>query len=160
MNTLTIDGVIEIRESDSGAPTVSGLFPYANRTIISKEGEVFLRGAFARSTRGDNPISLLFDHDTNDLIATTADGLKVTDQQDGLAFESAVSADQVERINRECGGVSVGFSVDRGGEYRSKFGGKTTRIIRACELYEISLVKQAAYSNTQVTTRARRNKWR
>ncbi|MCY3857739.1 MAG: HK97 family phage prohead protease [Gammaproteobacteria bacterium] len=160
MRRLALAASIEIRSDDDGR-LVRGEFPYLNRTLARGRGEVFMRGAFSNALKSGAPISLLIGHDNANVIATTHDGLRVEENDTGLTFESRASDQHIDQITRECNGVSVGFEVRRGGDFYSRFDGKPTRIIRDCDLFEISLVKDAAYSNTRVEVRERRrNKWR
>lgn len=149
---------MEVR-SDNDGKKIHGTFPYANLTQQSNKREVFLRGAFANSINGDKPIHLLFEHDNANIIGTTGYNLELKDTEKGLEFECRADEPVLKKA-MEYRSVSVGFLAKDSDSVQSIFQSKPTRLIRSCELFEVSLVKNPAYPNTQIEVRSRlRNKW-
>ena len=163
MQHLTIETRLAITESE-GKRIISGKFPYQQYTDRRGKGEVIARSAFTNSLKSDRNIALLFNHNTADVVCTTRSGLELRDSETGLEFCYANASDQlVTRVKNECKGISVGFDVCDKGDYVSYYNGSLTRVIADADLFEISLVKNPQYDNTEIATRNRvrlLNKWR
>ena len=161
MQHVTLETRIAVNERE-GKRYIEGLFPYQQYTRRGDKGEVIARGAFTRSLQADRNIALLFSHNTADLVSTTRNGLELRETEQGLQFQTPASDQLVTRVNNEVKGISIGFDVADNGEYVSYFNGNLTRIISDADLYEISLVKNPQYDNTQIATRNKVrlfNKW-
>ncbi|GKS58193.1 hypothetical protein YTPLAS18_17200 [Nitrospira sp.] len=116
------------------------------------------RGAFAESLKRD--VRALFNHNSASLLGRTRSGsLKVFEDQHGLAFELRLPDTQLghdirELVSRgDVSQMSFGFSVPDGGDTWTYEAGRTIRVLRKVELWEISLVVDPAYSSTSVMLR-------
>jgi HK97 family phage prohead protease len=131
---------------------------FGRETRVAGFTEVIRPGAFKASLAGRDILALV-DHDPGRLLARTKSGtLRLAEDERGLRFELDVPDTQEGRDilalaeRGDIGGMSFGFTVDKGGEHWS--GQK--RELRAVILHEISVVHSwPAYEGTTVEPRAK-----
>lgn len=156
---VQFDAVIELR-GELPNKTLYGFFPYERITELRKGfNEIFLRGAFRDSLQNDITRYLMVNHNPEEVIASTEDGLNITETTQGLRFETKLKEDSKYRsLNTEEYGVSVGFKASEDGLFAKRGRNGTLSMIREAELYEISIVDNPAYKGTKIEMRTDQNK--
>ena len=107
-------------------------------------------------SKGDKlDVAALWSHDTSQVLGRTPNTLKLHRDENGLHFEltpPSTRSDIVELVERQdVRGASFAFTISKGGEAWSEEDGQTVRSISEIdELFEVSLVLQPAYEQTQV----------
>lgn len=159
IHAAQFNAVIELR-GELPNKTLYGFFPYERVTEL-RDGvnEIFLRGVFERSLQKDVTRYLMFNHNPDQMIASTKDGLNITETTQGLRFETKLNEDsQYRNLNTEEYGVSVGFKAAEDGLFAKRGRNGTLSMIREAELYEISIVDNPAYKGTKIEMRTDQNK--
>jgi len=148
--------------SATGELRLSGLAAPYNRTSQDIGFyEELLPGAFHSLDAGD--VLLLWQHrDDSPLARRSAGNLELEDAPDGIRFSAtlpstSIARDAVELVRSGVvSEMSFGFVVEK--DKWENRGGKRIRIVERAELYELSLVTEAAYGRaTNVSNRNRGN---
>jgi HK97 family phage prohead protease len=120
--------------------------------------EIVAPGAFARSLKSRNRMMLLWNHDTNEPLASTRNGsLRMVEDATGLKVTATLpdttrGRDVAELVRTGViDSMSFGFSVKK--DSWSTDG--QTRTLQDVTLYEVSLVSQPAYEGTAGKTSVR-----
>jgi HK97 family phage prohead protease len=142
---------IEVKRAREGASRV--IYGYATRYLKCHDGdsggvEAFSRGCFGRALASQKAVRLLMDHDEKKLVATTADRLKLSSDDDGLLFICDLPNTQEgdaawDRLGHKgYSDMSIGYHVvsDR----KINIDGIEVRLIDDVNLNEISMVKKGA----------------
>jgi HK97 family phage prohead protease len=148
--------VLEIRAKGRQLEGYAALFGV--RATIGHFDEEIRSGAFSGTLTSGRDVLALVDHDPARLIARTRSGtLRLAQDSRGLAFSLDVpntteGSDVLALAERgDLGGMSFGFTVQKGGETRNG----SLRTLEAVTLHEISVVKAwPAYQGTSVEARA------
>lgn len=157
VRTLQVDN-LEVRNEEEKR-TISGYAARFNSLSQDLGGfvEKIERGAFSNSLKS-SIITALWNHNTDYVLGSSDDNLRVWEDENGLRFELEVGnnhfdeyvLDKIQR--RHVKGVSFGFSVeedDWDGE-----GEKPVRTLRKVSLFEISPTPFPAYTETSVNVRS------
>lgn len=137
------------------------LYGVASRELYEhgrKFTEVIERGAFDLENNGEHDVKLYFNHDTSQPLARTKGGsLRLWEDEKGIRFEANLPETTLAKDVRELmdkgiltGEMSFGFVATR--DRWSK--GQTFRTVQKATLYEISLVVDAAYTETSSQLRS------
>ena len=117
-------------------------------------------GAFGQVEGAD--VVLNFQHDrAQPLARTNGGGMTLTDSKEQLSMRAEVSGDpDFERVltkvrNRVMRGLSVEFTVDKGGEIVRQVGNRVLRTVKAATLRAIGVVDSPAYPESTVEARQR-----
>ena len=135
---------------DADSNLLTGMFPYRSEADL-RDGtkEMFLPGAFKRSVADTQTKFLMLEHDPAKILADTNLGKLKLDAENeiGLRF----TASNVKLDNVESYGISVGFLPAENGQFFTKRGNEIINCHRDVNLFEISLTKNPAYKNTQLS---------
>jgi HK97 family phage prohead protease len=123
--------------------------------------ETIRRGAFRQSLKSRNNIMFYYNHDSNQVLASTRAGtLRLEEDERGLKVSASIAPTSYGRdakilVERgDVTGFSFGFSMPtRGGDEWNAEG--TERILKSVRLFEVSLVGSPAYSQTNGTATIR-----
>jgi HK97 family phage prohead protease len=123
--------------------------------------ETIQRGAFRQSLKSRNNIMFYYNHDSNQVLASTRAGtLRLEEDERGLKVSASIAPTSYGRdakilVERgDVTGFSFGFSMPaRGGDEWNAEG--TERILKSVRLFEVSLVGSPAYSQTNGTATIR-----
>lgn len=153
---------VELRAAEGGGlPTIEGYAAVFNSLSTNLGGfrERIEPGAFAASLKAGADVRALVDHDPAKIIGRNKSGtLTVTEDERGLKVsirppDTTAGRDVVESIRRgDLDAMSFGF-VARDDEVR-KEGGETVRVLRAVDLFDVSVVAYPAYQDTAVALRS------
>jgi HK97 family phage prohead protease len=155
-------GGFEIREDTDGfrIEGYAALFDSRSENLGGFT-ETIQRGAFRQSLRSRNNVMFYYNHDSNQVLASTRAGtLRLEEDERGLKVSALVAPTSYGRdakilVERgDVTGFSFGFSMPaRGGDEWNSEG--TERILKSVRLFEVSLVGSPAYSQTNGTAMVR-----
>lgn len=151
---------VEVR-SDNGVTTLVG---YAARFNVIADiywfREMIAPGAFTETLSDGHTVKGLWNHDTNLVLASTANGsLILAEDENGLRFELTPSnttwgRDALESVKRgDVDGVSFGFFVSKE-EWDWSDVDHPLRVLKQVDLFEISPTPFPAYATTNVSARS------
>jgi HK97 family phage prohead protease len=123
--------------------------------------ETIQPGAFRASLKARNNVFLLYNHDTNAVLASTRAGtLTLSEDERGLKIAASIAPTSTGRdvsvlVKRgDLSGFSFGFSMPaRGGDEWNAEG--TERVLKSVRLHEVSLTPMPAYTGTNGTATVR-----
>ena len=123
--------------------------------------EIIQPGAFRASLKARNNVFLLYNHDTNAVLASTRAGtLTLVEDERGLKISASIAPTSTGRdvavlVKRgDLSGFSFGFSMPaRGGDSWNSEG--TERVLKSVRLHEVSLTPMPAYTATNGTASMR-----
>jgi HK97 family phage prohead protease len=151
-------GGFEIREDGDGF-RIEGYAALFNSRSENLGGftETILPGAFRDSLRVRDNIMFYYNHDSNQVLASTRAGtLRLEEDNRGLKVSASIAPTSYGRdakilVERgDVTGFSFGFSMPaRGGDEWNSEG--TERVLKSVRLFEVSLVGSPAYSETNGT---------
>ncbi len=155
-------GGFEIREDGDGfrLEGYAALFDSRSENLGGFT-ETIQRGAFRQSLKSRNNIMFYYNHDSNQVLASTRAGtLRLEEDERGLKVSASIAPTSYGRdakilVERgDVTGFSFGFSMPaRGGDEWNAEG--TERILKSVRLFEVSLVGSPAYSQTNGTATIR-----
>ncbi len=158
----------ELRKATDGDRMIVGhaaVFNQETRIGSEKYGfiEVIRPGAFAETMKENRDILALVEHDSGRLLGRTVSGtLRLWEDDRGLAFEIDIpnttdGNDVTELLRRgDLGKMSFAFSPRNAGEVlTTKEDGTPLRILTAVDLYEVSVISQPAYEDTDAALRGK-----
>lgn len=155
----------ETRDAESGTPQIYGDFAVFNSPYKVCEGweETIAPGAFDRALREGGDVKVLWNHDANIVLGSTANGTAElradTAALSGLCDINTEDGDAMNgfaRIKRgDVTGCSFGFEIARMEESWGQDGTYRTRILEAYPLYEVSPCTFPAYEATSISARAK-----
>lgn len=156
---IEIRSNIELRALEGEKSTIHGYIPYNSNSEGLPWVERLARGCFTKTLQESRDILALYDHATGNLLARTSNGsLRFNDTDAGLEFEIDLPETQLGKDSYEMvrsgliGGCSFGFTaVQDEWTYENN---QETRVILEARLYEVSLVAQPAYPQTNVAARS------
>lgn len=156
---------IEMRSNEDNSLTVSG---YVNMTEKFSEVlgqskrfiEKISKGAFSRAIKNaKSDIHFLAEHNAKQILSSTRNGsLKLTEDQNGLFMEATIvnttyGADYFKLIDSGIlQNMSFGFTTTRD-SWKSTASGIYERTIEELELFEVSVVRDPAYSQSTISAR-------
>jgi HK97 family phage prohead protease len=152
---------VELRAVGDGLPVIEGYAAVFNSLSQNLGGfrERIEPGAFAVSLHAGADVRALVDHDSAKILGRNKSGtLTVVEDEHGLKVsiqppDTSVGRDTVESIRRgDLDAMSFGF-VARDDEVR-KENGETIRVLRAVDLFDVSVVAYPAYLDTSVALRS------
>jgi len=156
-----VDG-FEVRE-DADGMHLEGYAALFNTRSENLGGftETIQPGAFRASLKARNNVFLLYNHDTNAVLASTRAGtLTLTEDERGLKISASIAPTSTGRdvavlVKRgDLSGFSFGFSMPaRGGDSWNSEG--TERVLKSVRLHEVSLTPMPAYTATNGTASMR-----
>ena len=156
-----VDG-FEVRE-DADGMHLEGYAALFNSRSENLGGftETIQPGAFRASLKARNNVFLLYNHDTNAVLASTRAGtLTLTEDERGLKISASIAPTSTGRdvavlVKRgDLSGFSFGFSMPaRGGDSWNAEG--TERVLKSVRLHEVSLTPMPAYTATNGTATMR-----
>lgn len=151
-------GGFEIREDGDGfrIEGYAALFDSRSENLGGFT-ETIRRGAFRQSLRSRNNIFFYYNHDSNQVLASTRAGtLRLEEDERGLKVSASIAPTSYGRdakilVERgDVTGFSFGFSMPaRGGDEWNAEG--TERVLKSVRLFEVSLVGSPAYTGTNGT---------
>lgn len=154
----------QLESKTDGQLTVSG---YVNKTEQPSEIlgsskrfiEKIAKGAFSRALKTAKDIDFLEQHDTKKILASTRNGsLSLREDSQGLYMEAKIEPttwgkDAYTLIeSRIYQNMSFGFKTVRD-SWKSLGNGLSERTIEELELFEVSVVKDPAYSQSTISAR-------
>jgi HK97 family phage prohead protease len=155
-------GGFEIREDGDGfrIEGYAALFDSRSENLGGFT-ETIRRGAFRQSLKSRNNIMFYYNHDSNQVLASTRAGtLRLEEDERGLRVSASIAPTSYGRdakilVERgDVTGFSFGFSMPaRGGDEWNSEG--TERVLKSVRLFEVSLVGSPAYSETNGTAMIR-----
>jgi HK97 family phage prohead protease len=147
-------------DAASGSRTLVGTIPYNSPSVGLPWTETIAAGAFSGALKPGSDVLMLRDHDSSLLMGRTLAGtLSLGDSADGLQFKctlpnTSAANDLIESMNRrDITGVSFGF-VTTEDTWADDGAGSLTRVLRAVELFEISVTSFAAYPDASAAIRS------
>lgn len=153
---------VELRATEGGGlPAIEGYAAVFNSLSTNLGGfrERIEPGAFAASLNAGADVRALVDHDPAKIIGRNKSGtLTLSEDSHGLKVsirppDTTAGRDVVESIRRgDLDAMSFGF-VARDDEVR-KESGETVRVLRAVDLFDVSVVAYPAYQDTAVALRS------
>lgn len=152
---------VELRADGDGLPMIEGYAAVFDSLSVNLGGfrERIDKGAFAASLAAGADVRALVDHDPAKIIGRNKSGtLAVSEDERGLKVsikppDTSVGRDVVESIRRgDLDSMSFGF-VAKDDEVRHD-GGETIRVLRAVDLFDVSVVAYPAYQDTAVAVRS------
>ena len=156
-----VDG-FEVRE-DADGMHLEGYAALFNSRSENLGGftETIQPGAFRASLKARNNVFLLYNHDTNAVLASTRAGtLTLVEDERGLKISASIAPTSTGRdvavlVKRgDLSGFSFGFSMPaRGGDSWNAEG--TERVLKSVRLHEVSLTPMPAYTATNGTATVR-----
>jgi HK97 family phage major capsid protein/HK97 family phage prohead protease len=154
----------DIQTNEDGSMTVSG---YVNKTEQFSEllghskrfKEKIAKGAFSNAIRRAKEIHFLAEHDTKRILASTRNGsLKLHEDENGLFMTATIcptswGKDYYELIKSGIlKNMSFGFRAIRD-SWKKSAQGYYERTVHELELYEVSVVRDPAYSQSSISAR-------
>jgi HK97 family phage prohead protease len=152
-------GGFEIREDGDGfrIEGYAALFDSRSENLGGFT-ETIRRGAFRESLRSRGNIMFYYNHDSNQVLASTRAGtLRLEEDERGLKVSASIAPTSYGRdakilVERgDVTGFSFGFSMPsdgRGDEWNAE---GTERVLKSVRLFEVSLVGSPAYTGTNGT---------
>lgn len=156
----------ELRSIDDGTMSVSG---YVNKTeqlsetlgLSKRFKEKIAKGAFARAIKSfQKDIDFLQEHDSKKILASTRNGsLQLTEDDQGLYMQATIvptswGKDAYEMINSGIfKNMSFGFRTIKD-SWKQIESNLYERTIEELELFEVSVVKDPAYSQSTIAARS------
>lgn len=153
---------LEVRAAAGGAEVIAGRFPYGSETQLAPgRFEVF----GPRALRGAEVVHLLAGHDYSKPLASTRGGsLILADADEALTFEARIAPEVAGTTHGRdtlalvrsglAVGLSPGFRVAANGDAVEHRSDGLHRMVRAAELFELSIVTRPAYDAAQVEARS------
>lgn len=152
-----------VRERDGGR-YLEGYFAVFGETYQVCAGwvETISPGAFARYLATGQDVKVLWNHDTNVVLGSTANGTASLREDETGLFGSVLINDKDQdavnahaRVERgDVDGCSFGFEIARQEEWWDDDGVYHTRIMEVDPLYEVSPCTFPAYTSTSISARA------
>lgn len=156
----------KIRE-EGGKRYLGGYFAVFGEPYQVFDGwvEVIERGAFARYLAGGGDVKVLWNHDSNIVLGSTANGTAVLSEDDiGLWGSVEINENDQDAVNayarisrRDVDGCSFGFDIARQEEWWDDEGIYHTKITEVDPLYEVSPCAFPAYKATSISARNKEN---
>lgn len=153
----------KVRERDGGR-YLEGYFAVFGETYQVCAGweETISPGAFARYLATGQDVKVLWNHDTNVVLGSTANGTASLREDETGLFGSVLINDKDQdavnahaRVERgDVDGCSFGFEIARQEEWWDDEGVYHTRIMEVDPLYEVSPCTFPAYASTSINARA------
>ena len=154
----------KIRE-DGGRRYLEGYFAVFNEPYQVFDGwvETVERGAFARYLSTGEDTKVLWNHDSNIVLGSTANGTAVLrEDETGLWGSVEINEQDQEALNAyarvgrgDVNGCSFGFDIARQEEWWDEDGVYRTKITEVDPLYEVSPCTFPAYKATNISARNR-----
>ena len=152
----------KIRE-DGGKRYLEGYFAVFNEPYQVFDGwvETVERGAFARYLSTGEDTKVLWNHDSNIVLGSTANGTAVLrEDETGLWGSVEINEQDQEALNAyarvgrgDVNGCSFGFDIARQEEWWDEDGVYRTKITEVDPLYEVSPCTFPAYKATSISAR-------
>ena len=152
-----------VRERDGGR-YLEGYFAVFGEPYQVCAGwvETISPGAFARYLATGQDVKVLWNHDTNVVLGSTANGTASLREDETGLFGSVLINDKDQdavnahaRVERgDVDGCSFGFEIARQEEWWDDDGVYHTRIMEVDPLYEVSPCTFPAYTSTNISARA------
>lgn len=152
----------KIRE-DNGKRYLEGYFAVFNEPYQVFDGwvETVERGAFARYLSTGEDTKVLWNHDSNIVLGSTANGTAVLrEDETGLWGSVEINEQDQEALNAyarvgrgDVNGCSFGFDIARQEEWWDEDGVYRTKITEVDPLYEVSPCTFPAYKATSISAR-------
>ena len=152
----------KIRE-DGGRRYLEGYFAVFNEPYQVFDGwvETVERGAFARYLSAGEDTKVLWNHDSNIVLGSTANGTAVLrEDETGLWGSVEINEQDQEALNAyarvgrgDVNGCSFGFDIARQEEWWDEDGVYHTKITEVDPLYEVSPCTFPAYKATSISAR-------
>lgn len=152
----------KIRE-DGGRRYLEGYFAVFNEPYQVFDGwvETVERGAFARYLSTGEDTKVLWNHDSNIVLGSTANGTAVLrEDETGLWGSVEINEQDQEALNAyarvgrgDVNGCSFGFDIARQEEWWDEDGVYHTKITEVDPLYEVSPCTFPAYKATSISAR-------
>lgn len=152
-----------VRERDGGR-YLEGYFAVFGEPYQVCAGwvETISPGAFARYLATGQDVKVLWNHDTNVVLGSTANGTASLREDETGLFGSVLINDKDQdavnahaRVERgDVDGCSFGFEIARQEEWWDDDGIYHTRIMEVDPLYEVSPCTFPAYTSTSISARA------
>lgn len=152
----------KIRE-DGGRRYLEGYFAVFNEPYQVFDGwvETVERGAFARYLSTGEDTKVLWNHDSNIVLGSTANGTAVLREDEiGLWGSVEINEQDQEALNAyarvgrgDVNGCSFGFDIARQEEWWDEDGVYRTKITEVDPLYEVSPCTFPAYKATSISAR-------
>lgn len=152
-----------VRERDGGR-YLEGYFAVFGEPYQVCAGwvETISPGAFARYLATGQDVKVLWNHDTNVVLGSTANGTASLREDETGLFGSVLINDKDQdavnahaRVERgDVDGCSFGFEIARQEEWWDDEGVYHTRIMEVDPLYEVSPCTFPAYTSTSISARA------
>lgn len=155
---------MEVRMNDDNLPVITGYalkFDTWSKPIMNRFKETLQRGCLDRTDMTDTVA--LFNHDYNQVLGRAGTNLTLTVDDVGLHFDLQPTDTTYARdllANMRAGVIgkcSFGFTIAEGGqEVRKGDGGMYERTVTHIDkLYDVSIVTNPAYDDTEATTALR-----
>ena len=152
----------KIRE-DSGKRYLEGYFAVFDEPYKVFDGwiETIARGAFARYLASGEDTKVLWNHDTNVVLGSTANGTAILrEDETGLWGSVEINEQDQDAINAyariargDVDGCSFGFDIGAQEEWWDENGIYHTKITEVDPLYEVSPCTFPAYKATSISAR-------
>lgn len=157
---MEIRSQVELRAIESeNSMSIHGFIPYNSNSEGLPWIERLARGCFTKTLQESRDILGLYDHSAGNLLARTSNGsLRFNDTESGLEFDIDLPDTQLGRDTYEMcrssllSSCSFGFSAIR--EDWLYENNEEVRVILEAKLYEVSIVAQPAYPQTNVSARS------
>lgn len=156
----------KIRE-EGGKRYLEGYFAVFGELYQVFDGwvEVIERGAFARYLAGGGDVKVLWNHDSNIVLGSTANGTAVLSEDDiGLWGNVEINENDQDAVNAyarisrgDVDGCSFGFDIARQEEWWDDESIYHTKITEVDPLYEVSPCTFPAYKATSISARNKEN---
>lgn len=156
---------VKTREDEKGGKFLEGYFSVFGQTYKVFDGweETIAPGAFARTLASGGDVKALWNHDSNIVLGSTANGtLTLTEDSDGLRGSILINENDQEALNAyarisrgDVDGCSFGFEIKDSEEWWDDDGVYHTRITEVEPLYEVSPCTFPAYTATSISARAK-----
>ena len=156
----------KIRE-DNGKRYLEGYFAVFNEPYQVFDGwvETVERGAFARYLSTGEDTKVLWNHDSNIVLGSTANGTAVLrEDETGLWGSVEINEQDQEALNAyarvgrgDVNGCSFGFDIARREEWLDEDGVYRTKITEVDPLYEVSPCTFPAYKATSISARTQQH---
>lgn len=152
----------KVRE-EGGKKYLEGYFSVFNEPYQVFDGwiETIATGAFTRCLASGNDVKVLWNHDSNIVLGSTANGTAMlSENETGLLGIVEINENDQEAINAyariqrgDVDGCSFGFDIARQEEWWDENGVYRTRITEVDPLYEVSPCTFPAYKATSISAR-------
>ena len=152
----------QVRERD-GARYLEGYFAVFGKEYKVWDGwvETISNGAFARYLAGGGDTKVLWNHDSNIVLGSTANGTATLREDDtGLWGSVLINEKDQDAVNAharvergDVTGCSFGFEIARQEEWWDDEGVYRTKILEVDPLYEVSPCTFPAYADTSISAR-------